>query len=67
MAESEGEMAEPSHVEPSDIEEIRRRADDFARRRHEEVFKCFEQRLKSASAGREGNPNRPSDTRPKKS
>jgi hypothetical protein len=67
MAESEGEMAEPSHVEPSDIEEIRRQADDFARRRYEDVFKCFEQLLKPVSAGREGNPNRPSDTRPKQS
>lgn len=36
------------------IKEIQRKADDFARRQYEDVFKRFEQLLKPSSTGREG-------------
>ncbi|ETW95242.1 MAG: hypothetical protein ETSY1_31450 [Candidatus Entotheonella factor] len=43
------------------IEEIRRKADDFARQQHADVFKRFEQLLKPSSKDREGNPIDPSE------
>ncbi len=65
MVESEGKMAEQPHMEPSDIEEIQRKADDFARRQHADVFKRFEQLLKPASEDQDDDPGSPSEDREK--
>ncbi len=52
-------MAEQANVDP--IEEIRRKADDFARRQHEDVFKRFEQLLKPSPQGGDDAPGSPSE------
>jgi hypothetical protein len=52
-------MTEQPHVDP--IKEIQRKADEFARRQHEEVLKRFEQLLKRSSKGREDNPMNPAE------
>jgi len=52
-------MAEQPNVDP--IKDIQRKADEFARRQHEEVFKRFEHLLKRSSKGREDDPVDPSE------
>ncbi len=52
-------MAEQPNGDP--IEEIRRKADDFARRQYEEVFKRFEQLLKPSSKDRDDGPGNSSE------
>ncbi|ETX06379.1 MAG: hypothetical protein ETSY2_17500 [Candidatus Entotheonella gemina] len=48
-------MAEQAHEDP--IEAIRRKADDFARHQHADVFKRFEQLLKPPSKDRQDGPD----------
>jgi len=52
-------MAEQPGTDP--IKEIQRKADGFARRQHEDVFKRFEQLLKRPSKGRGDAPVEPSE------
>lgn len=59
--EREGKMAEQPHVDT--IEDIQRKADDFARRQYGDVFKRFEQLLKPSSEERDGDPDGPSEDR----
>lgn len=54
-------MAEQPHVDT--IEDIQRKADDFARRQYGDVFKRFEQLLKPSSEERDGDPDGPSEDR----
>jgi hypothetical protein len=56
---SECNMAEQPGTDP--IQEIQRKADEFARRQHEEVFKRFEQLRKPPSKGRGDAPVEPSE------
>jgi len=51
-------MAEQPKVDS--IEEIQRKADDFARRQYEEVFKHFEKLLKPSSTNRKDETTSPS-------
>ncbi len=52
-------MAEQPGTDP--LQEIQRKADEFARRQHEDVFKRFEQLLKRPSKGRGDAPVEPSE------
>lgn len=52
-------MSEPLHEDS--IEEIQRKADDFARHRHADVFKRFEQLLKPSSKSEEDGCDSPSE------